>query len=178
MKNPIVIYLSFLFIILIFTSCSKNIDQANVEVDIAAINELGDRYTRYAMARDIDNFMTCFADDATRAEPGFPPIIGKDAIRERFKIIWEDLADINLARYGDNKLEVYGDVAYGFGTYTLSSTPADGGTTVHIDMNVLTILKRQGDGSWKIYIDCMNYFPTWSQDTIPEELLQQNDPYY
>jgi ketosteroid isomerase-like protein len=48
-------------------------------------------------------------------------------------------------------------MAFSRGTYTLSLTPKEGGPTTHIDGKWLDILKRQTDGSWKIYIDMVNY---------------------
>lgn len=177
MKKTRLNYLSLLFVLGFLFSCAEKTNQSKVEDDFAAIEKLCDDYAKYAMVKDLDSFMTCFADDATRAEPGKPPIVGKDRIRERFEAMWAEPGEFTLKRQGDLNAEICGDKAYSFGIFTLSSTLPDS-TTSHIDMNVLSILKKLDDGSWKLYIDCINFHPSWNKDTIPEELLQENDPYY
>jgi hypothetical protein len=51
---------------------------------------------------------------------------------------------------------VRGDIAYCRGTFTRVMTPKAGGASVNYDGKFLTILKRQGDGTRKIYRDCFN----------------------
>ncbi|UCH14595.1 MAG: nuclear transport factor 2 family protein [Bacteroidales bacterium] len=167
----LIIVLSILF------SCAQNTKDADVEADIAAINELVANYFRYANALNLDSFMTAFADNAIRAEPGLPSIIGKDNIRERFRIIWDE-ADFKISQYGEVIIEVCGDQAFTYRLATLSSFPGEGEPAIHTDMKVLTVFKRQADGSWRIYIDCVNLHPTWSKDSIPSEMVEEQSPYY
>ena len=49
-----------------------------------------------------------------------------------------------------------GDWAYAKGTYLQTITPRAGGPTTKVDGKWLDILKRQPDGSWKLYLDCFN----------------------
>jgi ketosteroid isomerase-like protein len=165
------IVLSILF------GCTQNTKDADVEADMAAIKELGEKYFYYSKTLNLDSFMTLFADNAIRAEPGLPSIIGKDNIRERFRIIWGQ-TDFTISPYGEIIQEVCDDQAFAYTLVTLSSSPKEGGPTTHTDMKVLTVFKRQDDGSWKVYIDCYNYHPTWSRDSIPTELLEEQSPYY
>ncbi len=166
-----------LILLSILLGCAQNNKDIDVEADMAAISELSEKYFYYANTLNLDSFMTAFADNAIRAEPGLPSIIGKDNIRERFKIIW-DQANFTISPYGKVIQEVCGDQAFGYTLVTLSSTPKEGGPTTHTDMKVLTVFKRQNDGSWKIYIDCYNLHPTWSRDSIPSEMLEEQSPYY
>lgn len=167
----LIIVLSILF------GCAQNTKDADVEADIAAINDLVAKYFRYANTLNMDSFMTSFADNAIRAEPGLPSIIGKDNIRERFRTIWAE-ADFKISQYGEVIIEVCGDQAFTYRLVTLSTIPEEGEPAIHTDLKVLTAFKRQNDGSWKIYIDCFNYHPTWSRDSIPTELLKEQSPYY
>ena len=166
-----------LFLFGIIFGCAQNNKDADVEADIAAINELAEKYFHYSNTLNLDSFMTVFADNAIRAEPGLPSIIGKDNIRERFRIIWNEV-NFTISQYGEVILEVCGDQAFSYRMVTLSTTPKEGGSTTHTDMKVLSVFKRQNDGSWKIYIDCYNLHPTWSRDSIPTELLEEQSPYY
>jgi uncharacterized protein (TIGR02246 family) len=133
-------------------SCQKQ----DTEADIAAINELYDQYCIQANAGDLDNFLFLWEDNAIRMEPDNPSIIGKENINFFFEVPFEQF-NTNVAIYGDTEIQVTKDMAFSRGTYTLSLTPKEGGPTTHIDGKWLDILKRQTDGSWKIYIDMVNY---------------------
>ncbi len=166
-----------LIVLSILFGCAQKTKDTNAEADIAAIDELVAQYFYYANTLNLDSFMSSFADDAIRAEPGMQSIVGKENIRERFKIIWNE-AKFKISQYGEVKLEVCGDQAFSYRLVTLSSTPKEGGPVTNIDMKVLTVFKRQNDGSWKIYIDCLNFHPAWSKDSIPSEMLKEQSPYY
>jgi len=133
-------------------SCKKQ----DTEADIAAINELYDQYCLGANTGDLDLFISLWTDDAIRMEPNTSAIFGKEQVRAHFKISFEQF-NINVAIYGETEVQVSDDLAFSRGTYTLSLTPKEEGPTTYIDGKWLDILKRQADGSWKIYIDCINY---------------------
>jgi ketosteroid isomerase-like protein len=110
-------------------------------------------------------------------EPDLITIIGKEDMRERFRHLW-DQADLKMVRLGETEIQACGDQAFARGVVTLSATPNEGGPTTHIDIKFLDVLKKQADGSWKIYIDCWNTNPMVSKDSIPSELLEEENPYY
>ena len=83
-------------------------------------------------------------------------IIGKENITKYFEPSFE-LFSVNVAVYGDTEIQISGDMAFSRGTYTLSLTPKEGGATTTFNGKWLDIEKRQTDGSWKIYIDMVNY---------------------
>jgi ketosteroid isomerase-like protein len=159
------------------TACKQEIQPVDTEKDIAHLEQLLENYCKYAEAGDLENFISCFDENAIRSEPGMPAFIGKEKIKERFKTLFS-IADNKLTVIAEPILEICGDVAYSYTEITLTSTPVDGSPVVQTDMKVLTILKRQEDDSWKIYIDNFNYSPTWTQDTIPEALIEEGNPYY
>ena len=146
-----------LVLLLLFTvfSCGKQEKKYSVEADIAAINELYNQYCIQAKASDLDNFLSLWEDNAIRMDPDKPSFIGKENIRKFFEPSFE-LFSVNVALYGDTEIQISGDMAFSRGTYTLSLTPKEGGPTTNIDGKWLDILKRQTDGSWKIYIDIVN----------------------
>ena len=145
-------------LLLLFTtfSCAKQEKKPSFEVDIAAINELYEQYCSYGSAGELNNFLSLWEDDAIRMDPDKHSIIGKENIRIFFEPSFE-LFSVDVAIYGDTEIQISGDMAFSRGTYTLSLTPKEGGPTTHIDGKWLDILKRQTDGSWKIYIDIVNY---------------------
>lgn len=169
------LHIGMMILLAIFCSgCNQKSKQEQTDID--AINELYSHYRHFVETDDLDGFMTCWDDHGTRAEPGIPPLVGKEAIRVYFRGRF-DAAHLKITPYGEFKIEIFGDCAYGFSTATLTSITKDGNDTMQIDLKVLSIIKKQDDSSWKFYIDCVNFQPTLIMDTIPEALKKDN-PYY
>ena len=66
-----------------------------------------------------------------------------------------DLLSFDMA-ITNEEVQVSGDLAVARGTYAATVTPKDGGEAISIDGKYMTLLKRQPDGSWKIYRDIYN----------------------
>lgn len=125
------------------------------EADIAAINALYERWVTGVKTGDLDLFLSVWADDATRMQPEIPAIMGKEQIRAYFE---EPFKQFNWDTdvYGEIEIMVSGEWAFSRGNYTLALKPKDGGPGTHFDGKWLDILKKQADGFWKVYIDCVN----------------------
>lgn len=122
--------------------------------DEKAIAQVFDEYSGGLNAGDVDRWMSIWDDDGIQMPPHDPVFSGLEQIRKRntqyFEIYhWSMTMDIK-------EIQVVGDWAYGRGFYTATLTPKVPGDEVFIDGKFLTILKRQADGSWKIYRDCFN----------------------
>ena len=124
------------------------------EADIAAINELYDQYCLGGNTGDLELFISVWADDVIRMEPDIPPILGKEQVRARFEPLFEQF-DQNIIIHGETEVQVSGDLAFSRGTYTVSMAPKGKGATTSFDGKWMDILKKQADGSWKIYRDCL-----------------------
>jgi uncharacterized protein (TIGR02246 family) len=167
-----------LILILLLSGCAQNKKDTNVENDIAAIKAMYDKYLHCVNTDDLDNFITAWADDAIRMEPGIPSIVGKENIRANFKKKF-DMSKNDMVYCAETEVQVLSnDMAYGYGAVTLTSTPKEGGPATRTDIKWLDILKKQDDGSWKIFLDCINFHPTWSMDSIPSELPDEQNPFY
>jgi len=126
------------------------------ESDIAAINDLYDQYILAANTGDLDLFMSLWLDDAIRMEQDTPAITGNEEIRAHFRVPF-DQVNIDLAIYGEVVTEVSGDLGFSHGNFTITYTPKVEGSKTFFDGKWLDILKRQADGSWKIYCDCITF---------------------
>ena len=86
--------------------------------------------------------------------PDAPAVFGKEQILVVNESKFEPF-NINMAIKKD-EVQINGDLAFSRGTYTASLTPKAGGETINLIGKYLTILKKQTDGSWRIYCDCFN----------------------
>ena len=156
-------------------SCTNT--EVNPEEEIVAIQNVYLEYEAACEAGDLESFMACWDENARRSEPDIQTIVGKEAIREHFKTIFELSSEIKIDVIDKPDVEVRDDLGYGYTTATLTVFPADSSDMLQHDLKVLSIFKKQDDGKWKFFIDCVNYNPTWSLDSIPDELTEKN-PYY
>jgi len=126
---------------------------ADVEADIAAINEIWNKYSTALNTGNPDLWLSLWDENGIQGPPG-TPARGKQVFEEGIRKMIEGFT-FNMTIYTE-EITVAGDWAYSWGTYKDSRTPKAGGETVYIDGKFLTILKRQPDGSWKQFRDCFN----------------------
>ncbi len=169
--------LNFLIFIILFSAlfgCAQESKETDMEADIAAIKELYNQYCIAVSASDLDHFMSLWDDDAIRMDHNNFAIFGKEKIRAHFKVRFDPFNN-KMALYGETEIEVSGDLAFARGNVTLSITPKEKDTTTHFDVKFLDILKRQADGSWKIYIDSPSLNPNLSDESMETELGKDQD---
>ncbi len=128
----------------------------SVEDDIAAIEEFGNQYAVTANAGDLEGWLSLHADNVVKMPPDAPAIFGIEDLRANFAPAFENF-DTHCVIYPE-ETQVYGDMGFARGTYSISVTPKAGGETIDImkDGKYLTIWERQADGTWKITHDCYN----------------------
>jgi len=157
----------------ILCGCSQSKKNPDAEADITAVRAVLDRYIHAVNTNDLDLFMTCWADDARRMEPGFDVIVGNDKIKAHFKVMF-DAFNASAEPYGEIEAGVSGDLAFTTVNAIISSTPKEGGPAIIADLKVVDVYKRQVDGSWQIYIDCINHNPKWSNESMSPESMEQD----
>jgi len=126
-----------------------------VDPDIAAINELYNQATLACGTGDVELYLSIFTEDTVVMAPGFTAFIGKDALRLAMEGLF-GMFDLGLP-YTVDEVGVLGDWAFVRSSFQYSMTPKEGGETTTNPGEQLDILKRQADGSWKIYLECWNY---------------------
>ena len=175
MKKRTIYFRILILLAIILSGCNQETNQE--QDDIAALQAIFDQYASSVAKNDLEGIMSLWEDDGIRSVPGITSIIGKENIRTNFEELFNSPFNYEIIPLGEGIVEVCGDFAFSFATKTIVSTPKEGGEAVPQDANVLTVLRRQPDNSWKIYIDHVNFHPTWSMDTIPSDLTKEN-PYY
>jgi ketosteroid isomerase-like protein len=119
--------------------------------DQAAIKDLWATYAKLVVIGDVDAakaWLTLYDAQGIQMPPGIPAR-PKSVLDEVIPKAWSpDRAD--AMNIDPQEIVILGDYAYTRGLYTVSSKAGD------VDGKFMTILKRQNDGSWKIYRDIFN----------------------
>ena len=148
-------FLSFLFLSGILFGCAQNSKEVDVEADTVAINDLYKQATLACSNGDVELYLSLFTDDAVVMATEFPALIGKEQFRPAIEGLF-GMFDLELP-YSMDKVEVAGDWAFARSSFQYSMTLKEGGETTTRAGKELDILKRQADGSWKIYMESYSY---------------------
>jgi uncharacterized protein (TIGR02246 family) len=141
------------FALLVLSACSPS-EQHGGQSANAAVNEIWQRYSSSLNSGDLDAWLALWTEDGVQMPPGEPAVIGKDQIRARNKGVLDRFTfDMGIT---NEEVESAGDWAFARGTYKATLTPKAGGEVVQVDGKYMTILKKQADGSWKIFRDIFN----------------------
>jgi len=123
--------------------------------DEAAIRAASAEWAKAAEAKDLEKFLSFYADDAALFYPGSPLVTGADGRRKA----WDSLLKMpDLAMtFATTKVEVArsGDLAYETGTYDMSSKEKSG-KTKREKGKYIVVWKKQANRSWKALLDTYN----------------------
>ena len=130
-------------VLLGLAGCAPRVD---VAADEAAVKKLFDDSTATLNANDarITDFNT---EDAVVMYADGPAAIGKPAIKERQRVIWDQAAFQETRSL--EEVIVSGDLAFVRWTGRGTMTPKDGSAPSEFDRKGITIFQRQPDNSWK-----------------------------
>jgi ketosteroid isomerase-like protein len=120
--------------------------------DMKTINNLHDRDIRASMALDADELEALWTDDIVTIHPGGPPISGKQANSKKLREGIEQMKSEEILAYNEQfqEVRISGDYAFEYGTITGRTRPFSGGKETAYEFNVLRVLQRLPDGTWKI----------------------------
>lgn len=113
------------------------------------VTELLDRSHAAFAGGDADAFADCFADDAQLCLLHRQAVTGRDAIRD----VWRDtFARLDLSAWEPRSelLEVHGDRAHAFSTYTERPVKREDGSRTLVRGRLVHFLRRDADGEWQI----------------------------
>lgn len=148
-----VVLIIFGTIALIITGCTNN--GAGEAADVEKVEEVFDTYASAVKDRDLEQWISLWSEDGKRLAPNAPASVGVEAIQAAVSRPFE-LFNCEEFKIDTDEVRILGKVAYAQGTYDFSLTPKTGGDLIQDSGKFLTILEKQGDGSWKIAIDSFN----------------------
>jgi uncharacterized protein (TIGR02246 family) len=120
--------------------------------DMAAIEQLHKRDAAAAKKGDLATLAELWTEDAVALPPGEPPVIGIDAIRKWLAKSQSDSSAVEVIDYvlDFKELKILGDEAIEWGRTTVVLRPREATSTIRASGNLMRLLKRQADGSWRV----------------------------
>jgi len=142
-----------LLILLIFSfGCEQGEEAAEeagvkalTDEDVAAIKALGPAIDEIGLAGDWDKFVQMFAEDVVMMPPNNPAVKGRATYLAWIQSMGVKMTD---SEFTFHEIAGYGDIAYATATYTEAFTIAGIDEPIADEGKILTILRKQPDGSW------------------------------
>ncbi|HEX6134911.1 MAG TPA: DUF4440 domain-containing protein [Longimicrobiales bacterium] len=150
--------------VLLAAACAGSPPAVDTAAEEAELMRISREWSDVAATGDIDAILAGWADDAVMMAPGQPPLRGKQAIREYvestgsipgFSIRWEPL---------EAHVAASGDMGYMIERNQFSFQDSTGAQVTESN-KVVTVWRKQADGSWKNVIDMWNADPgAWERN--------------
>lgn len=141
---------------LLLVACVPVGQQDTEAADVAAIRALLAEYDALANAGDAAALAELYAEDVIHMPPDAASHVGRGAVLAAMEEMF-GANTLQLTSVAD-EIEVTGDLAFVRITWDETIAPKAGGDTEQMHGNWLVILKRQADGSWKLWRDMWSYF--------------------
>ena len=146
MVIPLVFLLCFTF------SCQQG-EEAAEEVgvkalsteDVVAIKALGSALDTAALDGDWNALVALFSEDAVLMNPNAPTYQGRSSLLEMIESLGLTVTEHKIEFVG---VDGYGDIAYARGTYAETYSVEGVEEPIKDEGKILTILRKQSDGSW------------------------------
>ena len=115
---------------------------------VASVVAVRDAWLAALRSRDVDRLMELITDDIVVMHPNGRTDIGKAVVRADFERFFKQFT-VDQKAVSDETV-VSSDWAFDRGRVQTTLVPVGGGKPVQIDSEVVTILRREADGAWKV----------------------------
>lgn len=139
------------------TGCKPKAQEATpataaTEKDIEAINRLRQQDVEASKKWDVDALVALWTDDVVTLLPDRTPLVGKEANRNFLLSAKQQSEGVEIVEYKFDfkELTVAGDWAYEWGTLSVAEKLPDDDEPLRSKINLMRVLKRAPDGSWKV----------------------------
>jgi uncharacterized protein (TIGR02246 family) len=141
-------------VVCLLAGCAHHEAEETRAADIKAIEGIETSWVTAIASKDIEQWVSYYAEDATILLPNAPPVRGKDNIRASLK---PRISDPNFSlTFRPAKIEVSTDLAYVQGAYSSTRTDPKTMEIVADQGKYVTVYKKQADGSWKAVQDMVS----------------------
>ena len=134
---------------------------ADVERELAAIEELHQRDLAASKAGDFETLRALVSDEAVMMPPGGDFVRGRAAIDAGMSRMVEAMAAVEVLDYvlDFEEVQVFGEYAFEWGVIRGRMRKRDGGEVGESAYKVMRILRRQAGGEWKVHRSIWNELP-------------------
>ena len=148
--------LASMLVLCLAISCADNAKKTadQMAADEAAITEYIDAYAKMLAVEDIEGWIALWDDNARRLEPFGKPLVGTDQIKASMASFLDTFA-IDL-KINNEEIKIAGDWGYISGTFSYTAMVKAVPDTLKIGGSYLSIMRRQADGTWKVFRECYN----------------------
>jgi len=150
----------FLGILLFTTACGGAPSATSWDADTSAIRQLYRDWPRTAEAGDAARYVRFLDDSVTLLIPSAAPIHGIPAYHDFLTPAFEN-ATYRASLQPPTQLQVAGSWAFAHYRGQLTTLPRAGGDSSVARNRYVDILRRQPDGSWRVFLH------SWQEDVAP-----------
>jgi len=119
--------------------------------DEQQIRELVDKWLQASARGDLPQILELMDEDVVFLTGGHPPMRGRETFANSFRAA---LAHFRIDGTSDiQEIRIFGDWAYCWNYLTVTMTPLAGGAPKRRSGNVLSVLRKQTDGTWVLFRD-------------------------
>jgi len=153
--------IAFTILILALTGLSWAGDGASgTDDEIAGVKAFNQAYTKAQKTADVNAIASLWAPDAIMMPAGEPAVVGS---RQIHAWLTRNQPDANVVISNDvsnwKDITVTGDYAFQWAQTFVNIRSRTGDAGVHMSGTALQVLKKQPDGSWKLYRSSWSYEP-------------------
>lgn len=153
--------IAFTILILALTGLSWAGDGASgTDDDVAGVKAFNQAYTNAQKTADVNAIASLWAPDAIMMPAGEPAVVGS---RQIHAWLTRNQPDANVVISNDvsnwKDITVTGDYAFQWAQTFVNIRSRTGDAGVHMSGTALQVLKKQPDGSWKLYRSSWSYEP-------------------
>lgn len=151
---------SLLPALILVAACGRTGAGLTADADTSAIRQLYRDWPRSVEAGDAARYVTFLHDSITLLIPGAAPIHGVSAYREFLTPLLQN-ATYRVSLESPAQLEVSGSWAFAQYRGQVVTFPRPSGDSSIARNRYVDILRRQSDGSWRVYLH------SWHDDMAP-----------
>jgi ketosteroid isomerase-like protein len=151
-------------------------DTSSAAEDRAAIQELDDKEIKANLALDVKALELLWDPEIVSMPPAHAAITGLEANRAYLEEVAKQMENFQILAYEQSwqEVRIMGDYAYELGTIETRIGPMNPGPEVDTTYNMMRVLKKQPDGSWRVYRAIWNNAtPAKSAEKPTEEPAQK-----
>jgi uncharacterized protein (TIGR02246 family) len=151
-RETILLLSALLFILA--APCARAQQSVLRQQDRQAIEQLHQKEIEANIALDVPALASLWTDDIVSLPPDGPPVVGREANLSYLESSAKKMADYNILSYTQDWQQVFQldpEYAFEWGFISGRLQPPAGGQEIEYRYKALRILKRQGDGTWKIH---------------------------